>query len=727
MGRLIATLALLMVLTPPVAVSAADGLGVSIGLSGHFRLGAWTPVRVTGLDDGPVRIRCSDPTGLLVDYPLSEVDGDFVGAVQFANPQSRAMVFVGDAKKAVAAFVPGQLGVAHQLSERLWLAPDGGFDLAAERFNETAEDKDRAVSIAGDTTITWPDDLQLDAYAVANVIALTQRPDDRSLELLRDWVSRGGHLLVCGGLEESGLPEWCGIDVEGQANFRDLNALETAVPAGRGLRVEGTISGSKLVVRDGRTIVDSSFGPILARSSYGLGFVSVFAIDLLRPELQRWPSLDSLCLLLANESPGIASNRRRNNRLTTSGVSEFQTQLLAAVDASEGQGRTRPDQWSILGRLIVYAIAVGFVDYLLVHYLLRRPQLTWFTMPLWAIGVFAVVAFEAESSGSSTARTSVQTLSVIDHETVSGTVRATALNSVASLDRKRIDASLSDAAIGEAADTLLPVEAARIGWLAAPETTFGGLYRDATVASSALAYRATESRSGFAGVPIEPRGSRLFATTWSSKQSSRLLQVNLSLSGTRPQGTITHSFPAAITDWAFAVGRNFVRPRQPTPLEPGEPFEVSAETCTIQSLRDVMIGLKRLEVIEGKNGNRPRTEAERTDYDPTSLVHSDALLTATFFSKAGGLGYTGIRDSGSPNGLDLSKHLDYDRIVFIGVMDTAVRAIELADGTKVPEDDAATYVRVVSPLSDSSTTESKTVHADDQNPTTRDRLTSLNK
>lgn len=700
----------------------AQQAAVELGLQGHFRLGAWTPVRVTGIETGPVAIRCTDPTGSIAQFELGESNAGFVGSVQITNADSRCVIVAGEASTPVVAFVPSELFEPHRQSEQIWLSSTpAGFDLAAERFNESADDIDRATSVVGSLASDWTDQQRVDALSVANVVVATESLDEAASNALQTWVADGGHLLIADsiGLDvaegespidgENGIPNWVPVRVDDSARFRELNALESSVPAGRGLRIDAAVEGVKLRVEDGVVEIDSSYGPILTRSPYGFGRVSVFALPLGSDVLQRWNSLGSMCLILADLRPTVIQ-RRSANKLTTSGVSEMQTQLLAAVDASRGPGRARPTQWTIMGRLLVYAIAVGLIDYLLVHFLLRKPQLTWITMPLWAIGVFAVASYDGTSGTGSSQESvrSIRTLSIVDHDVSSGYTRTSALNSVASRDRDRLTAKLQTNPFANASErAMFPADraTARLSWLTVPEDTFGGLYRGTTIRSNALQYTVSPDRQAFAGVPIEPRGTRLFHGEWSAlpnendlSNRDRLFRSDLVLNGTRPSGTIEHRFPGVITDWALIVGRTFVRPRVPTPLKPGEPFEMNRENSVSRSLRDVMIGLKRLQVPEGEKGKRMRNTATRRDYDPTSLNHGETLLTATFYERAGGLEYTGIRNSGAPAGFDFSKQLSFDRIVLFGVLDTPVDAIEMEDGTRVAADEAVTYVRIVAPL-----------------------------
>lgn len=688
----------------------AQQIDLQVGAAGHLRLGQWTPIEVTGIESDRVAILASDPTGVLVEWPLTQ-DGDrYVGSVQIANPSSRCLIVAGEAKTPVAAFVPEKVASTHELSDRLWLSVPGGlgFEAAAATYNG-AKSTIRATDVSLDDLAAVQ---SVDGLGVFNVIAIAKSVDSETSERLRQWVAAGGHLLIVGGYDADGTAspvpgDWLPIDVEGPARFRDLNVLETAIPGGRNLRVKRPLEGVKLSTDSGIESVKSSFGPLIVRAPYGFGRVTALAFDLASPVLQSWNSLDALCLVLADDLPATSRQRQSQAKLTTTGVSELSTQILSQVDATNGVGRSKPDIWSILGRLAIYALIVSAIDRFLVHRVLRSPQLTWITLPLWTAGAFYVFALAApagatSSNAESEVELSVRSVNLLDIDDDAGFSRQSSWASVGSTQRRRVTISLqpefASTLIGPAGASL--AERVRLGWAAAPEETFGGLYRDRQVGTNGERSLVTTNRETISEVPFLPRGTRTYQTAASgfTQGASRSLSFDLSLRGTRPIGTITNNLPTAISDWSLAVGRLLIDPAegQKRTLEPGESFEVDLGSCRMRALRDVLTGIQRLQIKEGESDKHIRSVAEQQPYDPTSSNVTKTLLTATFFETAGGESYTGLRNSGSPASLDLSHVLAFDRIVFFGELEHAGQPVRCdGDAESIP---SRSFLRVVSTL-----------------------------
>lgn len=746
-ANMIVALAMTIMLAPPVA-SAVD---LTIGIEGHFRIGQWTPVQVTDVAEGPVAILCTDPTGLVVKYPLAANGDRFYGLVQFANVTSRCMIVAGEEETPLATFVPSRsgVGVAHRSSERVWLVDSADVDFASarNRLNEFASEPDRA-SVVISNLNRWPAGAKQlrDALGAVNLVVLTQPVNQDTADALQGWVADGGHLLIVGGLDEnfeteSPLVDWLPIDVDGAARFRDLNVLEASVPSGRNLRLKKPLNGVRLSSNTGIAEIKSSFGPILLRAPYAFGRVSAFSLDLAEPVFQDWNSLPALCLILADENLQTSGSRgQTQNRLTRTGISEFETQLLATVDNSFDEGRVQTTLWQILGRLVFYGVLIAAIDYLLVHKLLRIPQLTWLTMPVWAIGVFYFVAVSGgpvsnntppadeanATNGRSDQLLSTTSLSVSDFDTTSGYAKFRSLISVGATARTRISPQLNRTFATSVFDPNYAdlKTQQRLGWTAPPEENFGGRYRAQRLDLDGLAYQSADDRKQFVGIPVEPKGTRLFesllrcepAATFDPNgevtndivgrvDSAPLIELDIEMRGVRPVGTITSRFPAPIASWSFAIGRQMIFPRETLPLDPNKPFRVDLESCDSRALRDVVTGIRRGVEPKGTSATGGRSIAERDEYDPTELSPFRALLTATFYERSGGISFSGVRNSGSPIGLDLSHLLDLDRVIFLGTLPGVASPIELqADGQDSPQASKQfnlCFLRVVCPLSSS--------------------------
>src|SRR5580704_18674207 len=163
-----------------------------------------------------------------------------------------------------------------------------------------------------------------------------------------------------------------------------------------------------------------------------------------------------------------------SNRLTQTGITELGTQLDASLD--EFPGVSRFTIWHVMGLLAALVLVVGPLDFLLVHKVLRRPELTWVTFPLIALAAAGCTLYwTSEAKGK---QVLVNQLDVLDVDAGSGLVRNHSYSLIYSPDNRRYNvtaesdsARLRENAAGGAAPEKTDVSqgstepaAPRIGW-----------------------------------------------------------------------------------------------------------------------------------------------------------------------------------------------------------------------------------------------------------------------
>ena len=117
---------------------------------------------------------------------------------------------------------------------------------------------------------------------------------------------------------------------------------------------------------------------------YGLGRVTVLGIDFDNPRLVRWGGMaDLLRRLFDLEEPQSKRAQPITARLTQTGITELATQLDATQD--EFPSVTRVTTWPVMGLMVALLLVIGPIDYLIVHKLFNRPELTWITFPLFIV------------------------------------------------------------------------------------------------------------------------------------------------------------------------------------------------------------------------------------------------------------------------------------------------------------------------------------------------------
>ena len=661
------TLLLLLSLCNADRSSAEDHPDLAVGVAGLARLGSWIEVRVQSPEVTAVRL--ADPLGHMVSYPLTREEGDARGLVLAGKSEGR-LELVRD-NGVVSTRNLSDICRVIPLDRPIWLT-DGTSPIAEASVDLVRDRGSRRDAVVGEVPQLGVSDLR-----IVDVCFLASPPSSELSDALRTWVADGGHLVLSVGRDPAKLAaaiDWIPVRIGEAKTVREFSAVESAVPASRRLRSRRPVRGAALELSsDGRTLISSLQGSLAVRAAYGLGRVTVFALDLTDASLAEWESLGGLGLLLA-DVPIERQSTAQTRQLTRSGVSEIETQIMAGVDDATAGSRQRPPSWTILGLLMGYAMVVGLADFVLVRYLLRRPQLTWLTMPLWVIGAF-FVADRLDTSGGAESE-AIRTATVVDIDAVSGRTRGRRWHSVRGKGLGRLD--IVPEAPRDATQWLL-------GWAAPPESNFGGLYRSDRGSLRTLQYASDDSRHELTGVPFEPGGSRLFRSEWTG-QTGELLSGKIFPRGGRLSGTLRSSFRVPVEEWALGYQGALVVPIGGRPLVPGEDFELAAGVVQQATLREGITGF-RLAALENEDedATNKRYVTERDEYDQSSRDLTRVLRTATFFTAAGGESFAGLRAS-SPRGIEMTELLELDRAVLVG-------RLQRQEGDSGP-----TYVRVLLPV-----------------------------
>src|SRR5690606_10268606 len=106
-----------------------------------------------------------------------------------------------------------------------------------------------------------------------------------------------------------------------------------------------------------------------------------------------WAPLESVIrkLLTLQVRHMSVSRQEQRGRLSHSGITDLATQLHAMQE--EFPEIRRFGSWSVMGCLLLYLVVIGPLDYFLVQRVLKRPSVTWWTLPAAVViaGSLAVV------------------------------------------------------------------------------------------------------------------------------------------------------------------------------------------------------------------------------------------------------------------------------------------------------------------------------------------------
>lgn len=235
-----------------------------------------------------------------------------------------------------------------------------------------------------------PSDIVEEFWPLRNLHALVIAGVDTSSlsagqqQALIDWVATGGHLVVGGGplasLATAGLPaDLLPVSFEGEATLETLPALEEL--ADEPIPPAGPYPLSRLSLRTGTVLAAEGDLPLIATRSYGLGRVSVLALDPTLAPLRSWAGNLALWrqLLVRDSFAELAYHQQMGDAWSI-------TSYLA-----QAAGVRMPSMAGVGGLLLFYILLVGPASYMVLKRR-RRLEWAWVTIPvltiLFAAGVY---------------------------------------------------------------------------------------------------------------------------------------------------------------------------------------------------------------------------------------------------------------------------------------------------------------------------------------------------
>jgi hypothetical protein len=741
--------AIVLLFLPLCAVRGADPSGsaaatpdIRVGLSSAFKVGRWTRLEVSGRFAPSANLRLEvdapDPDGSAVAYhsepfaPGSGADAPIGLLFKMGRLDGTLRVRVLDGERLVTsralrvgadpdADVRTPFRQSVYLVGNVQAARDAGAPpLATGKPDITRIAKlltvsnDSAAAGGGSTALAEVVDIDSfaalptrpDAYDAFDSVLLTERfdldePRSRALE---QWVRGGGHLLIAIGRDADSfeknshaLAAWLPVKVQGAVKLKDLSPVETFCR--RSSRIMGAneepLDAAKLSAPGGQESIPSLAGPLLCRVAYGLGRVTVFGLDLSAPPLANWNGAPDLAQRLFEvEESQAQRNQTVSNRLTQTGITELATQIDASLD--DFPAVSRFTVWHVMGLLAALVLIVGPLDFLLVHKLLRRPELTWVTFPLLALAAAgSVLYWSAEAKGN---RVMLNQLDVLDVDAGSGWSRAHSYSLIYSPDNRRFNVTAEADAPRQAQAPTSAAAPLRLGWRGRPETTFGGMYRTGGVEISRPGYAESAGCQELEELPIAVWSTKSLEADWSAQTG--LVESQLESRGLgHLGGTLRHHFPEPIEDWIVAFGHQVFRPRtdaqteRPLPLLPDVPW--APQSASQRELGGYLTGATQ-SYVETQSGHLEELRTEHADYDPLNRDPLDILRMLTFHGEAGGTLYTGL-GNGALRQFDWSPLLDLNRAVLIGRIRKPLTHWKV-DGQTVDPDQGSTFVRILLPV-----------------------------
>ncbi len=701
----------------------ADETGVTVGITGHYRIGCWTAVRVPPP---------ADLSGDARNVTLATLDGDGTRTVYRQT--------VADAAGTHAYCVPGGeavplvigLGSGETIRTRFpeFSSPASGPSLVPDEMPwvvsfgdpmgvETVganELLDRAPQVAVSVPDA-PDQLPDSAVGYDGVDLmiihgggrdLLARMDPRRANAVVDWVRGGGRLMLFLGESapdlldaapwiETLIPlrrsdvEVTDLDPSGMETYM---SSQTQLPSLIGVRLPAV--GRVLI--SGRT-TRRELVPLAIETVEGLGRVTLVAGDLHRPPIRQWPEHLEMIIRLADGA--LRPHDGETPRVTRStAFDDLAGQARVALDRFDMK---RPFSFSLVTVVVLAFIAiVGPLDYWLVNRVWKRPGFGWITFPAVTVATAACLTYQARPATSvgdnGASAMEVNRLEIVDLDAVRGRGRGFAWSYFYSHPARRVDIAVRPSeglqAIAGRIDRMMT---APFGW---PGPAFGGIQlagEDARMPSYEVVIEddgTGGSATKFASIekmPLAPRGSKSLATTFSfdvepATDGGGLLEevvVSRRRGSELLAGGLTNPLPVDLLDgvliyrdWAYLL---------PTR------FPAGGRIDSLQNLRQKNFRwhLTRQKVIEESTVSQA--------WDPSAVDELPRIAEMMMFHQAaGGTRYTTLRHI-PLRGLDLSSLRGEDRCLLVGRLAQPLTQIATGRDTAKASDEVS-IIRLVLPV-----------------------------
>ena len=610
-----------------------------------FKAGQWTPVYVTiegkgALRDAVLTVQSVDSAEDLNDYPMP------IPLVEFSaeSPVHTFLTYTRPGKIETAISVRLQANGRdlcqaaevnpYALQSNYYLYLMLGARLPGVRLPGMSEKEElrRSEIAAIDRVEELPD--KWFGYNSADVVVLTTGDsgfidgllsDEVKRSALFEWVRRGGKLLLSVGKNQGllanrePLKALLPVDLVGistpkslRVDFKTVSADDLADPLGKNL-----IDLTKFEKKPGRgvrevaTYVDGNKnGPLIVQAPYGLGRVTVAAIDLDQPPFTRWKGQGAFWEQLLVESGPLYSSARADDY---SGMVSLQEQndivsrLQRSLDSFDGVPII--PFYLVALFILVYIVIVGPLDYFFVKKIIKRPELTWVTFPLVVLVVSAASYFTAYALKGDAQQ--INKVDLIDIDEQTDTIQGTSWFSIFSphIQNYTIGVEPADGWGVVKQDAAHGVSLPLVSWFArGDERGRHSLFR--------RSYEYDIEHGGLVRVPIQVWSTKGFQATWSGRFDPTQPPVRSGLFSTPADrsnlgGDVTSFLPANLED-AVLLHRGAV-------YNLGTLIPGAANAKKVTQSNDSTLNWARSNVVSA-----PTTYSPRGSYRSTNTVREPA-------------------------------------------------------------------------------------------------------
>ncbi len=705
---------------------------IRVGIADHFKVGHWTPIRVsvdglTPLKDPHVIATAPDndgvPTVATVPLPLPTMpDADRVATVYTNVGRIGAPIDVAlatgtravesqslkaNGASAESKFV--ELPATAELVLFMGPASPELTDSYTKRNPANGQPVGQAVRV--ESVNELPD--KWFGYDAVDLVILTVgdgdlfgrqyaqlATDEKRFDALVQWVELGGRLVVfCGGEnaqavfgEDRPMATLLPGKLSELVRLPETGRLEhfansEAPIAGRGARV--AIVVPRLVDVEGNIEVFAGQRPtdlpLVVRSARGLGEIMFVGVDLTKPPLADWPGRAAFLQALLKPYLADDDSGGATQKLVTRGYNDLSGALRQRLGRSFSG--VAPITFSLVTVFaIAYLLVVGPLDYFVVQRWLKRTWAGWFTFPLIVL-LFGGMALALADWRHGSGNRRVNQLELVDIDTISGQARGTVWSAVFSphADQLNLRLDVEPFAGGtEKAAVLVsswPLPGAGIGG-----TQASGL--DLAIAGDGYHY--ASDLSGLDGVPVLTSGTKSFLARWTAP-AGLLVDAELVDDDGLVAGSIENRMGKSLRNvrlfyngWGYRLGN----------VDGGERIDVREELSP-RSMKTI--------VTQDALGSAASGRSEENVFVAERASLKEIFNLMMFYEAAGGFGFAQL-----PNRFqaycDLSRVPDLGRAVLVADVKTAgSRLVDSQSGEPIGDGEPAAVVyRFVLPVRNNS-------------------------
>ncbi len=536
-------------------------------------------------------------------------------------------------------------------------------------------------------------------------------------EPLRQWVERGGHLVLAIGenwqaVLDSPLEPLLPAVPTGRQRLASLGTLEDFVDASsqivpiNGDPIEVTVF-DQMESRGGRALDPTPKTPVLIRGKYGFGRVTLVGLDVdLKPFADWNDRVGFWVRALDLRQPDLEALELQQERVSRSIYQDYQNDLTTLIRSGLEQFpgvKLIGFGWVALF-IFIYILLIGPGDYFFLKKVVGRMELTWITFPTLVIVVSALAYWAAYTFKGTDLR--VNKIDVVDIDATRGVLRGTTFANLFSPENRSYDVSMIPHTLLDPAEdrptavSVGSLEEANtegagqtvggqvLSWFGRPGGGYGGMdntSRGLTFGGGGYRYTPEGQYESVRGVRVPIWSTRCFYGQWYDT-APEVVRAELVSDGNRLVGTLSNMTAVPLESAVLAYGRSLY---DLGTLEVGQTVQVELKDPNPRFIRGYLNDLWN-----------ERQGSQNSEFNPSTVLRWNDLVRIVGLRRELGDEEV-IPESNALADLDLSGQLQLGHAVLIASIPGSGASLAVVDAPDQFPSEQSTVLRVLLPVDES--------------------------